>query len=210
MASPVNGGTSLREQQRAFTRERLLRAGAEVFARKGYLPSTIDDIVSAAGASRATFYLHFHTKAEVIRELGSRLLPEVRTLYQELDEVLVKGDHDAMRGWMSRALEWMETNKAVMAALDAAQFVEEPMSHRDTMKLADQMPRYLASWPEHLQHQARMRIALLAAQFRATYSFLLGTDEVRADIPQGELVDVMTDIWMTGLRPPSSAAASER
>jgi AcrR family transcriptional regulator len=65
-----------REQQKADTRDALIRAAAEVFAAKGYSGATIPDVAAAAGASRATVYLHFATKADlgraVIEDLKAR------------------------------------------------------------------------------------------------------------------------------------------
>ena len=209
--SEIAAPTSIREQQRAFTRERLLQGGLKVFGSKGYNAATVDDIVGAVGASRATFYLHFHSKSDIVRELSSRLLPEVQGQYEQLDEVLADGSRRAMREWMTAAIEWMERNETLQAASEAARHAEGAVaSYRETLFLADRMPRYLASWPRGMQRQARTRVALLAVQFRATYTFLLRTDDVRAEIPRDELVDAMTDIWLTGLRPPERAAGRRR
>jgi AcrR family transcriptional regulator len=60
---------SLREAQKQFTHERLLKAAVDEFTLKGYNATTVDDIVVRAGATRATFYLHFKGKADMILEL---------------------------------------------------------------------------------------------------------------------------------------------
>jgi hypothetical protein len=112
---------------------------------------------------------------------------------------------DAFRGWMRRAIDWLEASRVAITAGIAAQVVEGPMSDTATMRLVDQMPKYLASWPNGMEHQARVRIALLATQFRAAFAFLLTTPEGRENISDEELVDVMTDVWMTGLKPPATA-----
>jgi AcrR family transcriptional regulator len=205
MPKATTAALSLREQQRVFTRERLIQGALEVFAHKGYLAATIDDIAAAAGASRATFYLHFHTKRDIVAELGSRMVPEVQHFYSELDDLLESGSRDELRGWMRRAIDWLEANRVAITAGIAAQVVEGPMSDTATMRLVDRMPKYLASWPNGMEHQARVRIALLATQFRAAFAFLLATPEVRKNISDEELVDVMTDVWMAGLKPPSAA-----
>ena len=67
--SQVEGSPTLREQQRAYTRRRLMEAAQQVFAAKGYPDTRVDDIARQAGASRATFYLHFKTKNEIFIEL---------------------------------------------------------------------------------------------------------------------------------------------
>src|SRR5512138_2639115 len=62
----------------ADTRERLLRAAAEVFARRGYDGTRVADIAAAAGVSNAALYAHFGSKAELLvealRAKGPRLL----------------------------------------------------------------------------------------------------------------------------------------
>ena len=215
MAEATPPGSTIREQQRAFTRERLLQAGEDVFARRGYTATTIDDIVGAAGASRATFYLHFHTKADVIAELGARLVPEVAQLYRELDEVLALDSRAAMRVWMVRAMTWMEEHRTVIAAGDAARLLEGPEASATTITFADQMPRYLARWPSEARRHARTRVALLTTQFRATFTFPFvegpeDESQVGSDTPDraaADLVDTMTDIWLTALRPADGPAA---
>ncbi|MFC6083069.1 TetR/AcrR family transcriptional regulator [Sphaerisporangium aureirubrum] len=62
----------------AETRERLLRAAAEVFAERGYDGTRVADIAAAAGVSNGALYAHFGSKAELLvaalRTYGPRLL----------------------------------------------------------------------------------------------------------------------------------------
>ncbi|NRQ39686.1 TetR/AcrR family transcriptional regulator [Nonomuraea sp. NN258] len=50
----------------AETRERLLRAAADVFARRGYDGTRVADIAAAAGVSNGALYAHFGSKAELL------------------------------------------------------------------------------------------------------------------------------------------------
>ncbi|MEU8198361.1 TetR family transcriptional regulator [Microbispora amethystogenes] len=50
----------------AETRDRLLRAAADVFARRGYDGTRVADIAAAAGVSNGALYAHFGSKAELI------------------------------------------------------------------------------------------------------------------------------------------------
>jgi AcrR family transcriptional regulator len=65
----------------AETRERLLRAAAEVFAERGYDGTRVADIAAAAGVSNGAMYAHFASKADLLvdalRTHGRRLLAEV-------------------------------------------------------------------------------------------------------------------------------------
>ena len=62
------------------TRERLLRAAADVFAERGYDGTRVADIAAAAGVSNGAMYAHFGSKAELLvdalRTHGRRLLAE--------------------------------------------------------------------------------------------------------------------------------------
>jgi AcrR family transcriptional regulator/ferredoxin len=64
----------------AQTRERLLRAAADVFARRGYDGTRVADIAAAAGVSNGAMYAHFTSKADLLvaalRAHGRRLLAD--------------------------------------------------------------------------------------------------------------------------------------
>ncbi len=64
----------------AETRERLLLAAADVFARRGYDGTRVADIAEAAEVSGGALYAHFGSKAELLvaslRRHGKRLLAE--------------------------------------------------------------------------------------------------------------------------------------
>jgi AcrR family transcriptional regulator len=63
------------------TRERLLRAAAEVFAERGYDGTRVADIAAAAGVSNGAMYAHFGSKAELmvgaLRTHGRRMLADL-------------------------------------------------------------------------------------------------------------------------------------
>jgi AcrR family transcriptional regulator len=56
---------TLRAEQKASTRRKLIDSGMRIFSEKGYVNTTIDDIVLAAGTTRTSFYLHFKNKSEI-------------------------------------------------------------------------------------------------------------------------------------------------
>src|SRR5262245_26776611 len=65
----------------AETRERLLRAAADVFAQRGYDGTRVADIAAAAGVSNGAMYAHFASKADLLtgalRTHGRRLLADL-------------------------------------------------------------------------------------------------------------------------------------
>lgn len=57
---------SVRVEQRERTRRRLYECALEVFRRDGVEACRIDDIATAAGVSRGSFYFHYPTKEHVL------------------------------------------------------------------------------------------------------------------------------------------------
>ena len=74
---------------------KLLDAGAQVFANRGYYAARVDDIVKLANTSHGTFYLYFSNKEDLFRALaldvaeqmmqarrGPAVVPESRRLHR--------------------------------------------------------------------------------------------------------------------------------
>jgi len=55
-----------RGRRPATSRERLARAALELFARRGYEATTVEDIAAAVGVSRRTFFRYFESKRDVV------------------------------------------------------------------------------------------------------------------------------------------------
>ncbi|MFH5821445.1 TetR/AcrR family transcriptional regulator [Georgenia sp. AZ-5] len=102
--------TRLREAQKQMTRRLLLEKGLELFETKGYAATTIDDIAVSAGTTRTTFYMHFPSKAHLMREL----VTEVNEIITSTDDpplttVVQSGDRAGIRAWLSRKMDQWPT-----------------------------------------------------------------------------------------------------
>jgi AcrR family transcriptional regulator len=62
---------------KAERRQQILAAARDVFARRGYHQTTIDDIVAEAGVARGTFYLYFEDKRAVFSDLIDRFASQL-------------------------------------------------------------------------------------------------------------------------------------
>jgi AcrR family transcriptional regulator len=196
---------SLREEQKRLTRLRIIDAARELFVTQGYSGVRVDDIAAAVGCSRATFYLHFTGKTEVLRAIAEQgTLPTVRDFYADLDRVLVTGSREEFDAWMARAIAWFVENKDLLPAWDEATALEpefREVAREGIMTLADGMPQYLARWPRERRDEARLRIELLVAQLERFFTrwAMQGTIDVTA----AQAAEVLTDIWFPALQAPS-------
>jgi AcrR family transcriptional regulator len=59
-----------RERHRAETRERLYRAALDLFAERGFLETTVEDITESADVGKGTFFNYFPTKEHILAEFG--------------------------------------------------------------------------------------------------------------------------------------------
>ena len=66
---PTGGLVDFQRRRKQDSRECLLAAAAENFCQMGYFAVSVEDIASAAGVSRMTFYRHFSGKAALAAEL---------------------------------------------------------------------------------------------------------------------------------------------
>src|SRR5580658_3819224 len=66
-----------RERHRAEIRERLFRAALRLFAERGYLQTTVEDITEAADVGKWTFFNYFPTKEHVLERYGEERVEAV-------------------------------------------------------------------------------------------------------------------------------------
>ncbi|MGI3785467.1 MAG: TetR/AcrR family transcriptional regulator [Janthinobacterium lividum] len=79
----MGDGAGLRERTRRAVQGELLLVALDLFASQGFESTTVDQIASAAGLSRRSFFRYFGTKEEVLTQtleaLGQELAENLRT-----------------------------------------------------------------------------------------------------------------------------------
>lgn len=196
--------TSLRDEQKRLTRSRLIEAAKQLFITQGYAQVRVDDIAAAVGCSRATFYLHFTGKPDVLRAIAEQgTLPSVQHFYEDLDHVLDTGSREEFGAWMRRAIEWFQEYKDLLPAWDEATALEpefREVAREGILALPNVMTSYLSRWPAQQQDEAKLRIELLVAQLERFFTrwAMQGTIDVSAE----QAAAVLTDIWFPALQTP--------
>jgi len=66
-----------RQEQKAETRQRIVRAGVDLLASGGFQEFTMNKIAKAAQISQPSFYVHFQSIEELLEEIASRLRKNV-------------------------------------------------------------------------------------------------------------------------------------
>jgi AcrR family transcriptional regulator len=197
--SEADGGgerpVSLREQQKLYTRQRLTEAALEVFDRQGYVAATIEDIVATAGASRATFYLHFKGKNEVVRAFLEEMTTESFEIYRSLDVHASGFTWQDMRAWVTQTVTFWDRNRALVKAVGEAVAVEPDLAEElvgAVERIVDVMTNYLESWSGVDRDAARLRATLLILQLdRFCFFWKVQGVEVKRNLA----LDALTDMW---------------
>jgi AcrR family transcriptional regulator len=83
----------------------LCDAGREVFVRRGYHRTRVDDIVEVAGVSHGAFYRYFDNKDQLARTLAVRAMRTVALVLADIptyDALAADGGRPLLRRWLRR------------------------------------------------------------------------------------------------------------
>src|SRR5258706_14900927 len=75
---------SRRERRSAELRERLFRAALALFAKKGYLETTVEDITEAVDVGKGTFFNYFPSKDHILLGFAEMQLARLELVVREI------------------------------------------------------------------------------------------------------------------------------
>jgi AcrR family transcriptional regulator len=185
------------------TRERILQAAAQVFAREGYARATTRTLALAADVNEVTLFRHFGNKQNLFAAVVDRFAAPAVTAALEAQ---LTGDYQQDLLLMGRQVMqlMLERGEAVRLMLCEAEHFPEV---RETMA---QNPRHLReALSTYLQQQmqrgqVRELHAEAAAQafwgmfFAYSISLWLLGESVKPELETEELVDLFVDIFVRG------------
>ena len=73
-----------RERRRLQTRERIVEVATELFERQGYDATHVLEIADVVNIAKATFFSHFPTKLDLLREIAVRAVLEAAEAIEEV------------------------------------------------------------------------------------------------------------------------------
>src|SRR5499425_2650989 len=80
---------SRRERQSAERRERLFRSAMDLFAKKGFAETTVEDITNAADVGKGTFFNYFPSKDHILLAFAEMQLSRLRHAVDEARENII-------------------------------------------------------------------------------------------------------------------------
>jgi AcrR family transcriptional regulator len=97
-----------RQEQKTQTRERLIDAAAEVFARRGFMAASLDEVAAAAGYTKGAVYSNFSSKTDLfIALIERRIEVESARIASHLDETGGTMPEDGASSDPERELRWV-------------------------------------------------------------------------------------------------------
>ena len=197
--------SNLRAAQRAMTRQLLMTTALELFENKGYATTTVDDIATAAGTTRATFYAYFPSRSELMKALiDERLNEELQrsrsaergSTAQGLIAAVKEGTREAISAWMRQtAGPWPAIRPILRIGRDAAavdpelgqlvdRWLEEAISDvEDALQQADRFQPH--------QRHFRGVLAMAELDFVAQH-----WEDADWHLTRDQMLDELTDSWV--------------
>ncbi|QSZ55586.1 hypothetical protein AYX19_21540 (plasmid) [Paenarthrobacter ureafaciens] len=208
---------SMRAAQKAFTRQRLIEAAQASFVNRGYLGTTVDAITSDAGTTRATFYLHFASKAEIANAVWEAYVDSpTQLLWNDLGPIIagVVAQPNLLKTvWFPRVVEHWDERGLTIHSLWHARALE-PLLDAELKRTKHRVANTICEALMGLTGYSRA-----ALRIRATAAFELQTqmffDWISGDIPlaMDDVIDALSDAWLALLvtpvrTPPSDGSPS--
>lgn len=164
--SPARNLRGRRERRTVETRERLFRAALDLFARKGFTETTVEDITETADVGKGTFFNYFPSKDHILLAFGEMQFGKLESAVEE-----ARRTGEAMPQFL-RSL--------------GVRMTQEPTRHPGIIRTL--LQAYLSTTP--------VRAAMLDLQKRVhalhTEIVLIGQErgEIRKDLPASEIAHV--------------------
>ncbi len=181
-----------RERRRAETRERLFRAALDLFAKRGFLETTVEDITEAADVGKGTFFNYFPTKEHVLATFGAQRLAEIERARDRAQNGPVLS---ALRELAIDLAGQAKESPALLRAIYAAHASCAPV-RAELQKRLKTGRNLMTEVFEIAQDRGEIRRDVPASELaRLTQVILLGVAVAWALNPDSSLRSIAEDVW---------------
>jgi AcrR family transcriptional regulator len=109
------------------TRAVLVQAAKDLFMRKGYMETSVDDIADAADVSRPTFYTYFRSKREVMEAIGVDASDAAEPVFDALGRLGPGWTVDDLAAWVRSYFAYRREHLAWTLVWVEAMTLERPI-----------------------------------------------------------------------------------
>jgi AcrR family transcriptional regulator len=201
---------SRRQRRSTEIRERLFRAALDLFARKGFAETSVEDITEAADVGKGTFFNYFPSKDHILMAFGEMQLTKLEAAI-EVARRTNEPMPDFLRLLGVRMTQEPTRNPAIVRALLQAYLSTTPVR----AAMIDLQKRVQALHTQMIQlgqDRGEIRDDLPAAEianvFRQTIFGTLLIWSLYGDATLHERIEAAFNLLWTGLAPRNPAAAS--
>jgi AcrR family transcriptional regulator len=195
-AGPPRPRGRIRAAQRELTRTRLVDAAIEAFKESGYAHTTVDDIAGRAGTTRATFYLHFKSKAAIIAVLQDRNREHFQGVWADMGPVAHAPSVKSVRKWIAHAMHDWETVRDLSRPIAEAASIEPEVHKSAVQRDANQITELAAALrsgvPDLNSRDAEIFASILLAPLRYYFDLYVRGERFN----KKRVIDAMAASWM--------------
>lgn len=195
---------SLREAQKQLARDRIAQAALGLFLEQGYASTTIDEIATAAGTSRMTFYSYFPTRLDLMKDFLGRVNaildrfndPQHASSAPDLVEVVSIGTYESILAWLQNRSELWGEFRPYLDVLDEAAAVDrdiKPLLGSWHQEVIADMVRGMKSAGRFDQESRQIRATLAFTQLNHVSTMW----SLRAEAPHRDhALKILADSWL--------------
>lgn len=208
MDSLVSRPTRRIRMSAADRRAGILDAAMEAFATRGYHGTSIDDIASAAGISKALIYEHFSSKRDLHETLTTQLATELFVLLRDTAAV-PRPPEERLRGGVDAFLGFVEERREAWRALfrDAADPELGEVLERVQHEATDAIVSLILADPEERSHRTQ-DVEIVAEMLSGSVQAAANWWYEHQEVPRAVLVDRVVAFAWLGLERLSASADS--
>src|SRR5579863_10740 len=146
---------SRRERRSAELRERLFRSALNLFAKKGYAETTVEDITEAADVGKGTFFNYFRSKEHILMAFGEMQLGKLEAIVRDAQQSDLPM-REVLRTLVFRMTEEPIRNPAIVRALLQANLSSVPV-RKEMRRIHDRNRVLLGQLIRHGQQRGEIR-----------------------------------------------------